>query len=43
MDSGVGGVTSDGGDVKLARSNKRVEYLPTEGACGLFKKSEVIA
>ena len=41
-DSGLGGVTSDGGDVELARSNERVEYLPAEGACGLIKKSEVV-
>jgi hypothetical protein len=35
-------VTSDDGDVELARSNEGVEYLLAEGACGLFKMSEVV-
>ena len=36
-------MTSDGGDVELARSNKGVEYKLAEGPCGLFKESEVVA
>lgn len=34
-DFGLGGVTSNDGDVKLARSNEGVKYRLAEGACGL--------
>ena len=36
-DLGRRSVTSDGGDVELARSNEGVEYKLAEGPCGLFK------
>ena len=39
---GLGGVASYDGDVELARSNEGVEYGLAEGACGLFKASEIV-
>jgi hypothetical protein len=42
-DLGLGSVTSRDSDVELGRSCEGAEYLLAEGACGLFKKSEVVA
>lgn len=36
-DLGRRSVTSDGGDVELARRNEGVEYKLAKGPCGLFK------
>ena len=42
-DFGLGGMTSDDGDVKLARSDEGVEYWLAERACGLVvQESEVV-
>ena len=42
-DLGLGSVTSDDGGVELGRRNEGGKYLLAEGACGLIKKSEVVA
>lgn len=39
-DFGVGGMSSEGGDAKLSRSNESVEYWLAEAACGLCSKSQ---